>query len=189
MLVLGSWVRCAAAPTGDLTLDGLDPRVADFIEAFQPVLDYEDFDRVRRGALERRGCWDNEFGTSRDLSALGVERNVFRYRPAEVVIRLGEDGDLADLARVLVAGVRCARALHDQHADSAAERVARRSSTAPNAIRILLGILGVKVESDDAFNARVARDLPARIRLIGGDAVGAAEVVGGSPDTAIWAGE
>ncbi len=53
----------------------------------------------------------------------------------------------------------------------------------------LLGILGVKVEGDDAFNARVARGLPARIRLIGASAGDLHHATGGSPDTAVWAGE
>ena len=93
-------------PSEDLTLDGLDEKVRTIVEAFQPVLDFSAFDTVRRAAFDDQECWTREFGRSHDPSALGVERNVFRYRPAEVVLRLAEDGDLADLARLLCAGVR-----------------------------------------------------------------------------------
>ena len=61
---------------------------------------------MRRGALSDHAAWETEYGTSRDISALGVERNVFRYRPAEVTVRLAEGGDLTELVRVLAAGVR-----------------------------------------------------------------------------------
>lgn len=52
-----------------------------------------------------------------------------------------------------------------------------------------LGLLGVQVEDDAAFRARVARGMPARIRLIGGDPVELAHATGGSPEVAVWAGE
>jgi RHH-type proline utilization regulon transcriptional repressor/proline dehydrogenase/delta 1-pyrroline-5-carboxylate dehydrogenase len=189
LLVLGDWVDAPGEPSEDLTLDGLDGRVRTTIEAFQPVLEFTEFDRVRRAALGDEECWTNEFGRSTDPSALGVERNVFRYRPAEVVIRLGENGDLGDLARVLIAGVRCrARLLISTASPLPAGLLPFVDDGTPLG-RTLLGILGVKVESDDAFNARVARGLPARIRLIGAPVGDLHHATGGSPDTAIWAGE
>jgi RHH-type proline utilization regulon transcriptional repressor/proline dehydrogenase/delta 1-pyrroline-5-carboxylate dehydrogenase len=189
LLVLGDWVDAPGEPSEDLTLDGLDDRVRTTIEAFQPALEFAGFDRVRRAALGDEECWRTEFGRSTDPSALGVERNVFRYRPAEVVIRLGEDGDLADLARVLIAGVRArARLLISTATPLPAGLLPYVDDGTPLG-RTLLGILGVKVESDVAFNARVARGLPARIRLIGAAASDLHHATGGSPDTAIWAGE
>ena len=189
LLVLGSWKPTDAAPTGDLALGELDPRVAAFIEACQPALGYEDFDRVRRGALSDEAAWDTEYGTSRDISGLGVERNVFRYRPAEVTVRLAEGGDL-DRPGARARGRRAgARDAARQLADAAAERGARA---------------GDRAERDPGFRAahprRQGRDRrrleragrraigPSRIRLIGGDASALATVVGGAPDVAIWGG-
>ena len=189
LLVLGDWVDAPGEPSEDLTLDGLDDRVRATIEAFQPALEFAAFDRVRRAAFGDEECWTTEFGRSHDPSALGVERNVLRYRPAEVVIRLGESGDLGDLARVLVAGVRCrARLLISAAAPLPAGMLPFVDDGTPLG-RSLFGILGVKVESDDSFNARVARGLPARIRLIGASAGDLHHATGGSPDTAVWAGE
>jgi RHH-type proline utilization regulon transcriptional repressor/proline dehydrogenase/delta 1-pyrroline-5-carboxylate dehydrogenase len=54
--------------------------------------------------------------------------------------------------------------------------------------RSLLNILGVKVESDEAFRARAAKGLPARIRLVGSDVASLHTALDGSPDTAVWAG-
>ena len=41
-------------------------------------------------------AWEEEFGVSRDVSELGVERNVFRYRPAEVLIRSPTTATMGD---------------------------------------------------------------------------------------------
>ena len=188
LFVLGSWKPVEAGPAGDLALGELDPRVAAFIEACQPVLDYADFDRVRRGALSDQAAWDTEFGTSRDISALGVERNVFRYRPAEITVRLAEDGDLVDLIRVLAAGVRARATMHVSTAVPLPAGVLALA-TAPNAIQdAVLPITKVTVETDATWHARAAADRPAKIRLIGGDASALAEAVGGAPDVAIWGG-
>lgn len=188
LLVLGDWVPEPAEPSEDLTLDGLDEKVRTVVEAFQPVLDFSAFDTVRRAAFDDQECWTREFGRSHDPSALGVERNVFRYRPAEVVLRLAEDGDLADLARLLCAGVRSrAKLLISTAAPLPAGLLPLVDDGTPLG-RSPLGILGVKVETDSAFLVRSAEGLPARIRLIGGDASALATALRGSPDVAVWAG-
>jgi len=143
---------------------------------------------VRRGALSDQAAWDTEFGTSRDISNLGVERNVFRYRPAEVTVRLAEGADLVDLIRVLAAGVR-ARAVLQVSTPTALPAGVLALATAPNAIQdAVLRIGKVSVEDDAAWHARAAVDRPAKIRLIGGDAATLAAAVGGAPDVAIWGG-
>lgn len=188
LFVLGDWNPVEAGPAGDLTLGELDPRVAAFIEACQPALGYDEFDRVRRGALSDQAAWDAEFGVSRDISGLEVERNVFRYRPAEITVRLAEGGELADLVRVLAAGVRARATMHVSTPVPLPAGVLALA-TAPNAIQdAVLPILNVTVEPDAAFHAHAAADRPARIRLIGGDASALAAAVGGAPDVAIWSG-
>jgi len=177
LLVLGDWHPVPVAPEGDLRLDGLERRVRTVVEAFQPALDYGGFDAVRRGAFSDADAWAVEFGASRDVSQLGVERNVFRYRAARVTVRLAEDGALADLVRVL-----------------AAAALARAPLSISSAKPLRLGRAGgdlgwsAVVESDAAFAARAARELPARIRHVGGGAVALAAALVGSPDVAVYAG-
>ncbi len=188
LLVLGDWLSEPGKPSDDLTLDGLDDRVRTVIEAFQPVLDFPGFDAVRRAAFDDQECWTREFGRSHDPSALGIERNVLRYRPAEVVLRLAEDGDLADLARLLCAGVRARAKLLVSTASPLPAGLLPLVDDGTPLGRSPLGILGVKVESDAAFLVRSASGLPARIRLIGGDRLALATALGGSPDVAVWSG-
>ncbi len=180
LLVLGGWEPVGAEPSDDIRLDGLEPRVRELIEAFQPALDFAGFDAVRRGARSDQAAWDAEFGISRDAVGLGVERNLLRYRPAVATVRLAEGGRTADLARVVAAGVRARAGLELSSA-----------VPLPAGLRALadrLGVVAVRVESDAAFSARVAADPPARIRLVGGDAAALAEALGGSPDVAVWSG-
>ena len=60
---------------------------------------------LRRSALSDALAWREEFDVVTDVSALGLERNLFRYRPLPVTVRLGEDGNLALLLRVIAAGL------------------------------------------------------------------------------------
>ncbi|MGO7983608.1 hypothetical protein ACC691_37825, partial [Rhizobium johnstonii] len=50
-------------------------------------------------------AWRDEFGVAKDVSQLELERNVFRYRPVPVTVRLSEDGSLVDALRVIAAAV------------------------------------------------------------------------------------
>ncbi|TXK19006.1 bifunctional proline dehydrogenase/L-glutamate gamma-semialdehyde dehydrogenase [Homoserinibacter sp. GY 40078] len=178
LLVLGAWRDVPLEPAGDLRLDGLAHGPRAVVEAFQPTLDYAGFDRVRRGAFSDAQAWEAEFGVARDASGLGVERNILRYRPTPVTVRLAEGAALADLVRVLAAGARAgSRLAISSAAPLRIDRVARE-----------LGWTSV-VESDAAFATRAARELPARIRLVGGDAAALAHALGGSIDVAIYAGE
>jgi RHH-type proline utilization regulon transcriptional repressor/proline dehydrogenase/delta 1-pyrroline-5-carboxylate dehydrogenase len=113
---------------------------------------------------------------------------VFRYRPAEVTVRLAEDGDLTDLVRVLAAGVRARATLHISSPVPLPTGVLALA-TAPNAIQdAVLRIADARVESDAGWHARAAVDRPGRIRLVGGDTSVLADAVGGAPDVAIWGG-
>jgi len=186
VLVLGGWRPDPGPPSEELHLDGLDDRVRATIEAFQPALDFAGFDRVRRAAFDDERVWATGLGRGQDPAGLGLERNVHRYRPAEVVVRLSEGADLADLARVLCAGVRVrARMLVSTAVPLPSGMLPLVDDGTPLG-RSPIGLLGVQVEDDAAFRARVARGLPARIRLLGGDASALAHATG--IDVAVWAG-
>ncbi|WP_425564957.1 bifunctional proline dehydrogenase/L-glutamate gamma-semialdehyde dehydrogenase [Pseudolysinimonas kribbensis] len=190
LLAHGSWRPVPAAASGDLRLDGLEARVASVIEASQPALGYEEFDLVRRGALSDAAAWAAEFATARDVSGLEVERNVFRYRPADVVVRLAEGASMAELVRVVAAGVLARASIRISSSVPLPAGLLPLVQATDLGGAPLLSITGIDVEPDAAFASRVVANHPDRIRLVSadpeaGDAL--ARATGGSPDVAIWA--
>ncbi|MBN9176576.1 MAG: bifunctional proline dehydrogenase/L-glutamate gamma-semialdehyde dehydrogenase [Microbacterium sp.] len=191
---LGSWrATSGGAPSSTLHLRGLDTRITDLIEAAQPSLDYESFEWLRRGALSDAVVWDREFGRVRDVSRLGVERNLFRYRPVPVAVRATGDATWQSVLRVVVAGVRAGGGF------SLSAPVGL-----PGPVRRALGELDVPVfiETDDEWITRVRHERDAggtgRVRIVGRagsphasvtlqDALAAATA--GDPDLAVYANE
>ncbi|GAA2977054.1 hypothetical protein GCM10010460_10160 [Microbacterium terrae] len=189
---LGSWRASAGGQSSSTTLHlrGLDSRIAGVIEAAQPSLDYEAFEWLRRGALSDAIAWDREFGQVRDVSALGVERNLFRYRPVgEVAVRATADASWQALLRVIVAGVR-AGAVLTVSAPVGLPAGVRRALTEQD--------VPVFVESDAQWIERMqlpaadGSDRSARARLVGSRSSVAqlhralAAATGGDPDLAVY---
>ena len=188
---LGSWRPSAGgAPSSTLHLRGLDARITAVIEAAQPTLDYEAFEWLRRGALSDAVAWSREFGQVRDVSQLGVERNLFRYRPVAVAVRATKDATWQAVLRVVVAGVRAGGGF-----------TLSAPVGLPAPVRRALGDLGipVHVESDAewterALRARAEGEL-GRVRFVGAPtsvqaaATALAEASGGDPDLALYTGE
>ena len=195
----GSWEPVERSAKQNLSLRGLSVPVRRVLEAAQPGLDFAGFDAARAGALSDERAWVDEFGVARDVSDIGLERNVLRYRvPTEpVVVRLVSGGSSGSLVRVLLAAVR------------AGAPVAVSTPVAlPSALLSLaedfdspLRAASIAIESDAAFTEGVVAERPARIRLIGGaadigaDARSGAEVarelsaaLAGDPDVTIWSG-
>ncbi|MBW8872171.1 MAG: bifunctional proline dehydrogenase/L-glutamate gamma-semialdehyde dehydrogenase, partial [Leifsonia sp.] len=181
LLGLGTWVPEAGHSSSSLHLRGLEPRVTQLIESGQSSMDYPSFDLVRRSALSDAIAVATEYHRVTDVSALGVERNLFRYRPVPVAIRLSEGSSLPELLRVM-----------------AAATVARAPFTVSTPARLPKGMLAVLrerevevvVESDAHWLSRVrSRRITAhRIRLIGGDPAALAAALGGTPDVAVHSG-
>jgi len=185
---LGSWRASNGASSSTLHLRGLDSRITTIIESAQPILDYEAFEWLRRGALSDAVVWDREFGQVRDVSGLGVERNLFRYRPVDVTVRAASDAAWQAVLRVIVAGVR------------AGSQVNLSAPVGlPAEVRRALGEvgIGVSVETDGEWLQRIAAPerRPSRIRLVGSSAsVGeirttVAAATDGDPDVAVYADE
>ncbi|MDY7542006.1 bifunctional proline dehydrogenase/L-glutamate gamma-semialdehyde dehydrogenase [Cryobacterium sp. 5B3] len=185
---LGSWVTNPGRNSSTLHLRGLEPRVTQLIEGSQAVLDYADFDVLRRSALSDALAWREEFAMVRDVSELGVERNLFRYRALPVTVRLAEDGTLSNLLRVLIA------------ATLSKSRFSVSSAVPmPPIVRGALAEreIPVTVESDAEWLARAAAGgiTTSRVRLIGGGpltgatdaAAQLAHALRGSPDVAVYA--
>ena len=192
LLALGSWQPVPAPESGELHLHGVNARVTAVVEASQPAIDHAEFETVRRGVLADAEAWEHEFSVARDVSGLGVERNVFRYRPTAVTIRLAEGGSLAEFVRVLAAGVLAQATLTLSSAVPVPAGLLPLIDAADLGGELLLGIQSVTIESDAAFAARAKTELPSRVRLITGPTSTAAAdlstAVEGSPDVAIWSG-
>ncbi len=159
---LGRWRAEPGEQSHTLHLRGLEDSAQRLIEAMQVSLDFDAFERVRTTAVSCQIAWNEEFGEVVDRANLGVERNLFRYRPTECLIRAAENASFTELAQVLVA-VTVARApvllslsreLPRQVADELALRGAR-----------------VRLESDEQFSQRMRQEglrEALRMRLVGG---------------------
>ena len=153
--------------------------MTELIEASQPALDYESFELLRRSALSDEVAWAEEYGVVKDVSGVGVERNLFRYRPLPVTIRIGESSTLAEGLRIIAAGLLAKSAL-----------TVSTAVELPKGVRTILAAREVRVvrEGDGAWLARVAKEGvgSTRVRLLGGGASALAEALGGTPDVAVW---
>ena len=184
---LGNWVTDPGKNSQTLHLRGLEQSITDLIEASQESLEYADFDILRRSALSDALAWREEFNAVKDVSGLGVERNVFRYLSLPVTVRMTEDGTLSNLLRVIAAATL-----------SRSRFVVSSAVAIPAAVDAVLAEhdVPVTVESDAEWLKRAAAGgiSTSRVRLIGGDplkgataaASALAAALNGSPDVAIY---
>jgi RHH-type proline utilization regulon transcriptional repressor/proline dehydrogenase/delta 1-pyrroline-5-carboxylate dehydrogenase len=147
LLGLGSWRTAVGSASSTLHLRGLDPRITRIIEASQPSLAYEDFDVLRRSALSDAVAWGTEYGEVKDVSGLGLERNILRYRPVPVAVRATPDATLGELVRIIVAAVRSRSAFTLSVARGLPTAVLRALDAAD---------VVVSIETDEEWIARVA---------------------------------
>ncbi len=189
LLTLGDWRPVFSEPGTAVVLSGLSAPVTRLIEAAQPGMEFVEFDRVRVAAVSDERVWTEEYGVSRDVSSLRVERNVLRYRPVAVTIRLAEGASPSQLIRVLAAATRVGAAVTVSTALPLAAGLIRlfRHPLSP------LKVVDVIVETDARWHASLQSGeaglgIGARIRLLGGDHLELARVLGGDPDVAIYSG-
>ena len=163
------------APAGvDSSIDAAGVRT--LLAAARGALSATDLAFVTRAARSDAGAWERSFGLADDVSGLTAERNVLRYRPHPVTIRLAAGASPAQLVRVVAAGALADAPMRVSVAEPLPEPLAE--ALAPLAARVL-------VEDDEAFAAGLEAG---RVRLIGGSAADLAHATGGRPDLAVWAG-
>ncbi len=182
LLTLGSWDAVEREPRNDILLPGIAEHVASVIKKAQAGLPFEEFDRVRTAAQSDERAWVAEYGVSRDVSALGVERNVLRYRPVPVMLRLSEGEPMGHLVRLIAAAARTGSPVDISSALPLPTPLVQASDSLVPPVNLR----SLTVESDAAWLARVGSLGPGRIRLIGGDPVALAAAV--DADVAIWSG-
>ncbi|ARC55927.1 1-pyrroline-5-carboxylate dehydrogenase [Frondihabitans sp. 762G35] len=171
---LGSWRgeplsgHPAAAPL---------PAVTALLEASRDLV--TDLDALRAAVSGDQESWVATFGAAPDVSGLGLERNVFRYRPLPVTVRLAEGGSTSDLVRVLAAGLRSGAPFSVSSAVPLPERVVSVLRSAGADVRV----------ADDARFHADGVTTP-RVRLVGPEsaAVALAVALHGDPAVAVFAG-
>jgi RHH-type proline utilization regulon transcriptional repressor/proline dehydrogenase/delta 1-pyrroline-5-carboxylate dehydrogenase len=187
---LGEWVSKAstARTNGGTAALPAHPGVRRLKDAAEGFLSAAEVEPLQRALASDALAWATEFGPAKDVSGLGAERNIFRYRPLPVAVRLSEsepseEKALAALVRTVAAGVLAGSAL-----------TVSTAVELPGRLRAVLTGLGidVTVENDADWLAAAGRLAEAgklsgaRIRLIGGNATTLAEATGGRPDLAVY---
>ncbi len=172
LLGLGDRASRASASVAAVT----DARVTGLLAAARASVSDDDAAYLQRSFSSDAAAWSSEFGVARDVSALGAERNIFRYLGRPVTVRLSTGQGVAALVRVVGAGLLAGASLEISCA-----------ITLPPAVRAALVGAGasVLIEADADWLARAAALPAARIRLIGGDASALAHATNGRPDIAV----
>lgn len=195
---LGDWKAADTDASVSLHLRGLDRRVIEIIEAAQPVLGFDEFERLRQACLSDAIAWQAEYGVVVDHSGLRVERNLLRYRALPVALRIADDASVLDALRVL-----CAALL------SHSEFTVSVGIELPRNVRNVLMARGTALlsETDEAWLGRLSahgqlalsnlvddwsEERIGRVRLVSSGALtdsAVALALGGTPDVAVWAHE
>jgi len=156
----------------------------EIIDAVSPVVTDDDITFLHRAAHNDDVAWREHLGVAKDESQVGVERNMFRYRPAVTTLRVSPLTPLAEVARVLMVARLVSARVHLSVAEALPDALMRVVSD-PDSDWV---VASVHVEREMDFVARVKTHAPSRIRLLNG----APEVLhvhfDGSPEIAIWAG-
>ncbi|MCW3767082.1 bifunctional proline dehydrogenase/L-glutamate gamma-semialdehyde dehydrogenase [Paenarthrobacter ureafaciens] len=177
LIGLGNWVPAEAHAKRGTVLQGA---AAEILAAAKSVdATSEELRVLEQSLFSDADAWASEFGTRKDVSALTAERNVFRYRPIPVTIRLSEGERIADLLRVVAAGAVAGSALKVSSAVVLPDPV----------VSVFANLnVSVRIEDDAAWLARAEKFDGGRIRLIGGDFTALSAATGGRPDVAVYHG-
>ncbi|MFD1214822.1 aldehyde dehydrogenase family protein, partial [Arthrobacter sp. GCM10027362] len=103
LLGLGDWESAPSTAGSPVT----DAGAARLLEAARTsaAVPAAELAVLERSLASDAAAWAGQFGTAKDVSGLMVERNIFRYLPVPVTVRLSAGEPLAKLVRVLAAGV------------------------------------------------------------------------------------
>lgn len=180
LIGLGSWEAVHSTTDTDTDTDmALDRPIERLLAAaheFRP--DQGELDFLGRSFRSDSRAWQEEFGQVKDAAQLGVERNLFRYIPSRVLIRLGPDAPTTSLIRVVGAGI------------TAGSDISVSSAAAlPESILATFAELGIAVSiqrEDEWLRADPTTD-HRRVRLVGSPASSLAEPTRGRVDLAIYA--
>ncbi|WP_010121415.1 proline dehydrogenase family protein [Corynebacterium nuruki] len=186
VMLMGSWSDAVTKPVeiGVTTGSGEVDAFLGALSHGEHALSAEDLAWLTTAAVDDAAAWSAEFGTPRDLTGLESEANIFRYRPAQVVLRVSADAVPREVARVLAAAHR---------ADAAVQVIVDPGvSETVSAVLAAGSGLGFPVSTlDDAtFAAQLALgalddDASARVRYVGSVPDATHEQLAGRPEVAL----
>ncbi|MGQ1796216.1 bifunctional proline dehydrogenase/L-glutamate gamma-semialdehyde dehydrogenase [Kocuria oceani] len=178
LMGLGEWEPAPLRGNGRPVTDAAVAGLLEAARAGRAGVTAQEAGTFEQALRSDEAAWAEEFGVARDVSGLYAERNVFRYLPLPVTVRLSEGEPLADLLRVVAAGLR-----------TGAELTVSSALELPAAVAAVLTGRGVRVrvEDDAAWLAGAAELGGGRVRLIGGDRAGLIAATGSRPDVAVYA--
>ncbi|WP_080796094.1 bifunctional proline dehydrogenase/L-glutamate gamma-semialdehyde dehydrogenase [Corynebacterium pacaense] len=167
-MLMGTWQDATSVDgesrgSGDSMADALIDRLRG-----QELIDAHAADWLTEAARSDDRAWSKEFGTTQDRSALRSEANIFRYRPASVVLRVSPDAAAADVVRALFAARRACADLRIVSDPGCSEKVAAVLAVAPS----LLGFASAQVVDDSTFVSKLASgdfddQVGIRVRVLG----------------------
>jgi RHH-type proline utilization regulon transcriptional repressor/proline dehydrogenase/delta 1-pyrroline-5-carboxylate dehydrogenase len=183
LMGLGSWTT---SPTTETGVEPSSHQVQELLSHLEKSseLSRDDVTWLQHSSRLDELAWNEEFGHARDVSELGVERNILRYSPVPVQIRLSEKGSVTEALRVVVAGLRSGSEMSISIPDTVSSELltALRATGHP-----------VTVESDQSWTTTLSNAgetlTNARIRLIGAPASVVTAVTNGRPDVAVYDGD
>ncbi len=154
------------------------------IDSVSSLVSDDDITFLRRAAHNDDGAWREHFGVAKDESQVGVERNLFRYRPGVTTVRISPQTPLAEVARVLMVARLVRARVHLSVAEALPEALLSAISDSASG----WAVASVHVEREMDFVARVKTAAPSRIRLLNGSPEVLHVHFDGSPEVAIWGG-
>lgn len=135
-------------------------------------------DFMERAFTSDAVAWKDEFSRAKDITGLDAERNLFRYIPTPVTVRVAADTPTHAAIRVIGAGIRAGSPLSVSTATPLA-----------GPLSLALTELGIDVshesESDWLHGAELTKHT--RVRLVGTRLDTLARATGGRPDLPIYA--
>lgn len=154
---LGDWVPAEPSNPGAAISAPAVRKLMSAAASSGTSLTPEQSEALRRAWESDAAAWAAEFGVAQDVSGLTAERNVFRYLPVPVAVRLAEGASPADLLRVLGAGLLAGSTIE-----------VSTSVDLPATVRAVLAeaSLPVKVQSDKDWLAGMKNSTAGRVRLI-----------------------
>ncbi|MCF8570554.1 proline dehydrogenase family protein [Gordonia sp. HY002] len=162
LMLLGTWtdaptdVSSSATPEPPRT-----PAIAAFARSAASTLTDAERAWLSRALADDDRAWAAEFGAGRDETGLSSEADVFRYRRADVVLRVSHDAGAAPTARLLAAAAR----------SGARVQVSVAPDASPATIETVRSATALGISAASASDAEFAASIPAitapRVRLVG----------------------
>lgn len=193
--------------TNSASLEAEKPQLCYLLQAASSCLDPDHYHQLAQVVQADELVARSEFDRCHDPSALPAERNLLRYLPTPVTIRLAEGSGLAKAFRILSAALAVGKIVWPVETDDASPLLRKFAGGGVRPLRLQLSVstklpdplqqfldkyrIEVFIQTDQQFLTDIAKQeyrYDQRIRLIGSDGATLRQATGGAVDVAIWDG-